>query len=196
MKIAIMSSKDVLEYLEASIACISEMKSMAGRIERIAKMLMDARKNGNTVYLIGNGGSGSTASHIACDMNKTSIIAGSPRFRAVSLVDNVPVILAWSNDVSYEDIFKEQLENFLQPSDIVIAVSGSGNSKNIIKAASFAKTKGAKIIGLTGFDGGKLKEYADECLIIPSNVMYRIEDMHLMINHILTSVFIRGHNYT
>ncbi|MGH9922375.1 MAG: D-sedoheptulose-7-phosphate isomerase [Nitrososphaerales archaeon] len=190
-----MSSKDVLEYMEASIACISEMKSMANRIERIAKMLMDARKNGNTIYLIGNGGSGSTASHIACDLNKTSIVAGSNRFRAVSLVDNMPVILAWSNDVSYEDIFKEQLENFLQPNDIVIAVSGSGNSKNIIKAVSFAKTKGAKIIGLTGFNGGKLKQHADECLIIPSNEMYRIEDMHLMINHILTSVFIRGHNY-
>lgn len=191
-----MSDNNIIEkYLEESINCLKHMKQMKLQIEKISQIIKNARDNKNKIFLIGNGGSASTASHFVCDLNKTSTMSNKERLRAISLVDNMSLVSAYSNDVSFTSIFLEQLKNFLSPRDIVIAISGSGNSKNIIDAVSYAKEHGAIIIGLTGFEGGALKSKCDECLIIPSNSMYRIEDMHLMLNHIFTSILREGTNY-
>jgi len=189
------SSQIIEEYIQQSILCLQDIKKMKDKIKKISEILINARERRQKVFLMGNGGSGSTASHFACDFNKTSTIPNKNRLRAISLVDNIPVILAYGNDVSYASIFVEQLKNLIEPNDIVIAISGSGNSKNVLNAISYAKEKGGIIIGLTGFEGGLLKSKCDECLVIPSNSMYRIEDMHLMINHILTSIFREGVGY-
>lgn len=182
-------------YIDESITCLQSLKKMTSQIENICQILARTRDSKRKVFLIGNGGSASTASHFICDLNKTSTMKEKNRLRAISLVDNIPIISAYGNDLSYDSIFVEQLKNLLEPRDVVIAISGSGNSKNIIEAVSYAKEKSAIVIGLTGFDGGKLKSKCDECLIIPSNLMYRIEDMHLMINHIITFVLREGTDY-
>ena len=193
--IFVASSKIIGDYIDESIKCLQNLKMMNSRIEKISQILIDARDSKRKVFLLGNGGSASTASHFICDLNKTSTMKDKNRTRAISLVDNVPIISAYGNDVSYDSIFIEQLKNLLEPQDVLIAISGSGNSKNVIEAVSYAKEKGATVVGLTGFDGGKLKSKCDECLVIPSNSMYRIEDMHLMINHIITSVLRKGTDY-
>ena len=191
-----MSDNNIIErYLDESINCLKHMKEMKLQIEKIGEIIKNARDNKNKIFLIGNGGSASTASHFVCDLNKTSTMSNKERLRAISLVDNMPLVSAYSNDISFNSIFLEQLKNFLSSGDIVIAISGSGNSKNIIEAVSYAKENGAIVIGLTGFEGGVLKSKCDECLVIPSNSMYRIEDMHLMLNHIFTSILREGTDY-
>lgn len=190
-----MSKKIIDNYIEESITCLQKFKKLIPRIEKICQILIDARDSKRKIFLIGNGGSASTASHFICDLNKTSTMKEKKRIKAISLVDNIPIISAYGNDTSYDLIFVEQLKNLLEPKDVVIAISGSGNSENVIKAVSYAKKEGAIIIGLTGFNGGKLKSKCDECFIVPSNSMYRIEDMHLIINHIVTSVLREGTDY-
>ena len=189
------TSKIIDEYLEQSISCIQKMKKSRQNIERLCQIIIRARENKKKIFLIGNGGSASTASHFVCDLNKTSVMANKNRIRSICLMDNISTISAYGNDFSYDLIFVEQLKNFFDPGDILIAISGSGKSKNIIKAISYAKKKNGLVIGLTGYDGGILKTKCDECLIIPSHSMYRIEDMHLMVNHILTSVLREGTEY-
>ena len=189
------SSKIISQYIEESIICLNKLKLLSNRIEKISSILIDARENGKNVFVCGNGGSGSTASHMYCDFNKTASMLGKKRMKAHSLVDNMPIILAIGNDQSYNDIFVEQLKNSMKSKDVLIAISGSGNSANVINAAKYAKKIKGIVIGFTGFKGGKLKSLCDDCIIIPSNSMYRIEDMHLMLNHILVSVFRNGKDY-
>ncbi len=157
---------------------------------RVGEVLLEARRRGAQVFTLGNGGSAANASHIACDLSKSCIRDDLPRFRVISLVDNVPLATAWANDTSYENIFAAQLENLLEPGDVVIAISGSGCSRNVLNAARLARERGAIVIGLTGFDGGLLKEIADPCIIVPSFCMEQIEDTHLIIGHML-SIFLR-----
>ncbi len=132
---------------------------------------------------MGNGGSGSTASHFVSDLLKTAITEGDKRFSAISLVDNVPVLLAWSNDISYEEIFIEQLKNHLSTGDIIIGFSGSGTSKNVEKAFKYAKKNGATCIGITGMNGGNFPKICDIFYVVPSDNMLTIESMHLLICH-------------
>ena len=131
----------VTEFLNEQSTCISNISKNVTEISNIIKILLSARNSNKTVYTLGNGGSGSTASHFVSDLLKTSITKNQKRFRAISLTDNISVILAWSNDVSYDDIFSEQLQNFVSKGDVVVAFSGSGKSKNILKALKFAKKK-------------------------------------------------------
>ena len=159
-------------------------------ILRAGQVLLEARRRGAQVFTLGNGGSAANASHIACDLSKSAIRADLPRFRVISLVDNVPLATAWANDTSYENVFAAQLENLLHPGDVVIALSGSGRSPNILKAARLARARGATVIGLTGMDGGFLREVADPCIIVPSDCMEQIEDAHLVIGHLL-SIYLR-----
>jgi len=159
-------------------------------IRRAGEILLEARRRGAQVFTLGNGGSAANASHIACDLSKSAIRDDLPRFRVISLVDNVPLATAWANDTSYENVFAAQLENLLQPGDVVIALSGRGRSPNILNAARLARERGAAVIGLTGFDGGLLREIADPCIIVPSDCMEQIEDTHLIIGHLL-SVYLR-----
>lgn len=153
-------------------------------INQIAEELLKANESGRMVYLFGNGGSASLASHFACDLGKgTAYCNGGRRFRVLALTDNIPTLTAWANDSSYEDIFSEQLRNFVQPHDVVFAISGSGNSKNVLNALCVAHSACATTIGVAGFEGGKMKSLCDICVVIPSDNMQIIEDLHLSVAH-------------
>ena len=156
-------------------------------IQRAGEILLQARRRGAQVFTLGNGGSAANASHLACDLSKSCIRDDLPRFRVISLVDNIPLATAWANDTSYENIFAAQLENLLQPGDVVLALSGSGRSPNVLAAARLARARQAAVIGLTGFDGGLLKELADPCIVVPSHCMEQVEDTHLIIGHLLST---------
>lgn len=153
----------------------------------IAEALLDAYKHDRSIFVFGNGGSASTASHMACDLGKGTVMPGRKRFRIICLSDNIPLMTAWANDTAYENIFSEQLENLVREGDVVVGISGSGNSPNVLKALELARKKKAKTVGLTGFKGGKMKALCDVCLIVPSDSMQRIEDVHLIIEHALYS---------
>lgn len=155
------------------------------RFEDIGKALLSAYDKGQQIFTMGNGGSGATASHFACDMNKGCCLELDKKFKVICLTDNIPTILAYANDLSYKDIFVEQLKNFLQAGDVVIGISGSGNSENVIRAVSYAKGKGAKTIGLSGFDGGKLAQIVDIPFVVSINDMQKVEDVHIIVVHML-----------
>lgn len=159
-------------------------------ILKITEILKAARDNGNQVFIFGNGGSASTASHFACDLNKGVSSNNNKRFKVICLNDNVPIMLAYSNDIGYDVVFSEQLKNQLQPNDVVIGISGSGNSKNIILAMDTAKQFGATTIGVTGFEGGKLKQIADYSFNANINDMQLSEDVHMIWVHIMMKCFI------
>ena len=171
--------KRILDAIEADLI---------NKIDKLASILRKARENKNTIFIMGNGGSAATASHFVGDLSKGTIVEGLPRFKAVALTDNIPNMLAWANDVGYEEIFVEQLENLMEPGDIVIGISVSGNSMNIIKAIEYANRNGGRTIGLSGCDGGRLLECAQENIHVPSSYIQRVEDIHLLIEHLLTSL--------
>jgi D-sedoheptulose 7-phosphate isomerase len=153
-------------------------------IDQIADTLVGAYDAGRTVFLCGNGGSAALASHFACDLGKgTAYCNGGKRFRALALTDNLPTLTAWANDSSYDDVFSEQLKNFVQPHDVAFAISGSGNSKNVLNALHVAREAGAATVGISGFEGGAMKSLCDLCVVVPSNDMQIIEDLHLSITH-------------
>ena len=152
-------------------------------IDRVTDALWNAYLEGKTVYVFGNGGSAGLASHCACDLGKGTVINGNRRCRVLALTDNVPLMTAWANDACYDDIFAEQLNPFIDKGDIALAISGSGNSPNVLKGLHVAREAGAFTIGLTGFQGGKMKPLCDLCVIIPSDNMQIIEDLHVSVNH-------------
>lgn len=149
--------------------------------------IMQAYHSDNQIFVIGNGGSASTASHLACDLGKGTAIESKRRFRVISLTDNIATMTAWSNDVSYEDVFVEQLKNLVKPEDVVIGISASGNSENVIRAMQHAAEAGCKTIGWTGFGGGRLAEICEINVIVDSHKYGPVEDIHLVLNHILHS---------
>lgn len=155
-------------------------------VERLIALLIDAAHTGKRVYLVGNGGSAATASHFACDLGKGTRSAAAPHFRVIALTDNVPLITAWANDVAYEDVFAEQLRNLCEPGDILIAISASGMSPNILRAADVARQAGASIVALTGA-GGLLGPSADLWISTPASCIEQIEDLHLIIQHLVCS---------
>ena len=183
-----MSEEKVQEYLEQQIQSIRDLKKTSTIFQEIFNILKNARDNEKQVFVMGNGGSASTASHFVADLLKTSITSENNIFKAMSLSDNIPVLLAWSNDESYENIFSNQLENFLQKNDVVIGISGSGNSKNVLNAIQFANKKQAITIGLSGKGGGKLSEIVKISLTIQSDDMLTIETMHLLVCHLITTM--------
>ncbi|HZP63017.1 MAG TPA: SIS domain-containing protein [Terriglobales bacterium] len=154
-------------------------------MDAVVETLIDAYRNERTIYLFGNGGSAALASHLACDLGKGTVNGSDRRFRALALTDNIPMMTAWANDSKYEDIFAEQLTNFVRPDDIAFAISGSGNSPNVLLALKVARAAGAVTVGLTGFEGGKMRALCDRCIIIPSDNMQLIEDLHLCVAHSL-----------
>lgn len=155
------------------------------KIEEIMEIIYRTYLNDHYIFLLGNGGSAATASHIACDLGKGTVLTGKKRVKVMSLTDNLPLITAWANDTQYENIFAEQLAHFITPGDLVIGISGSGKSKNVLNAIKLARDNKAVTVGLTGFDGGELKDLVDYCLIIPCNNMQQIEDCHLIITHLI-----------
>ena len=159
------------------------------RVDKIVQMIYKAYRANKYVFIMGNGGSASTASHFACDLGKGTICEGKPRFRVMSLNDNMPLITALSNDFGYERVFIEQLMNLVSPDDLVISITGSGNSPNILKAVEYAKKQGAKTIGLIGFGGGKLQEIVDEHITVSNTNYGQVEDIHLILAHALSQYF-------
>jgi len=159
------------------------------QINRVTDVLWNAYQNNRAVYLFGNGGSAALASHCACDFGKGTVVNGNPRFRVLALTDNVPLLTAWANDARYEDIFSEQLQSLLQRHDIAFAISGSGNSPNVLNALHAAREIGAFTIGLTGFQGGKMQSLCDLCVVVPSENMQVIEDVHLSVTHSIFTSF-------
>lgn len=158
------------------------------RFEELIQQLETAHHDGRQIFMMGNGGSGATASHIACDFNKGVSLGLEKRLRVMSLNDNVATMTAYANDVSYEDVFVEQLKNFLRRGDLVIGISGSGNSPNVLKAIEYANTAGAHTIGLTGFNGGKLAKLVRTSLNVPVNDMQKAEDVHMILFHVAMQV--------
>ena len=157
-------------------------------IERAIHELLRARDEGNFIYIMGNGGSATTATHFAGDFVKGLSYCREKRYKFICLNDNPAALLALANDVSYESAFYEQLRNFLASGDVVIGISGSGNSGNVIKAVEYAKAQGNTVIGLTGYDGGKLMPLSDIKLHIPVDNMQIVEDLHLVFDHLIMSI--------
>ena len=155
----------------------------ADRVEQIIATLRRAQAEGKRIFTCGNGGSSANASHFVNDMLKSTIQPGRPRLKLVCLSDNISTLTAYANDVSYDVIFAEPLASLAEPGDVLIALSGSGNSPNVLRAMDIAQEMGITRIALTGRDGGKLKDQSDICVIVPSDSMQVIEDAHLVILH-------------
>ena len=164
------------------------------RFEEIGRELLDAYHRERQVFIMGNGGSGSTASHFVCDINKGCCLELEKKFKVMCLNDNIPTILAYANDLSYDSIFVEPLKNFLRPGDLVIGISGSGNSKNVLNAMSFAREKGARTIGMSGFDGGKLAHMVDIPFVAAIHDMQKVEDVHMIVVHMLMQYLCKALN--
>jgi len=175
------------QYLRGIIDVLEQLP--VGVIDEVVDRLFQAYRQDCAVYLFGNGGSAALASHAACDLGKGTTSPGKKPFRVVSLTDNVSLITAWANDTSYENIFAAQLRPFIQAGDIAFAISGSGNSPNVLNALGVARDGGASTIGLTGFCGGKMKSLCDVCITVPSENMQHIEDSHLCIMHAVFLAF-------
>ena len=159
------------------------------KVQAAIDMIKDARDNNRQIFVFGNGGSASTASHFACDMVKGASWNREKRFRIMALTDQLPTITAYSNDVSYDVIFMEQLKNFARPDDVVMGISGSGNSPNVLRAVEYANSIGCKTIALTGRDGGKLAPLASLNIHVSNPHMGRIEDGHMMVCHMICYYF-------
>ena len=158
------------------------------RIHQVIDDLHQARLNHRQVFIMGNGGSASTASHFVCDLGKNTRKEGWPPFRVFGLSDNIALFSAYANDEGYENVFAQQLASYVQPDDIVIGISTSGNSTNVLNAIALAKARKAKTIGFTGFDGGLLGPMVDLNIHTPSNSIERVEDTHLILEHLICSV--------
>ena len=155
-------------------------------IERIVEVLWTAYLNDKQVFIMGNGGSASTASHFACDLSKGTIVENKKRLRVICLNDNMALVTAFSNDLGYADVFKEQLINLKNPDDVVIAITASGNSSNILRAIEYARENGAISVGFIGFDGGILNNMVDEKIVVDSENYGQIEDTHLVLGHMIS----------
>jgi D-sedoheptulose 7-phosphate isomerase len=156
----------------------------------VASIFLKTRSEGKTIFTIGNGGSGSTASHMVCDIIKGCSYNKDMRFKIICLNDNIPTLLAYSNDVSYEVVFLEQLKNLAEEGDVLLAISGSGNSKNIIRAVEYAKSIKMTVVGFTGYDGGRLKTLSDVTIDSSINDMQISEDIHSVAMHILYKLLV------
>ena len=158
-------------------------------INKALNLLLQAFEDGKTVYVFGNGGSSATASHFQNDFNKGVSEHTEKKFNLLCLNDNVATVMAVANDIGFDEVFRFQLQGHLKPGDIVMAISGSGNSKNVINAAEYAKSMGNQVIGLTGFNGGKLMQLSDVSLHAPIYSMQITEDIHMIFDHLMMSVF-------
>ena len=180
---------------------LTEFAQVAGRfsiddINKAIELLFQAWKNGNTIFIIGNGGSASTATHFASDLAKATAVKGKKGFKAISLTDNVPLLTALTNDEGFASIFIEQLKNLLDKDDVVVAISvhgGAGQDKagpwsqNLLAAIQYAKDNSARTIGMAGFDGGALKKMTDVCIVVPANSTAYVESWHAALEHLICS---------
>ena len=188
-----------LNFINSYFAELSDIINKISKedIDKSIQILDNARKEGKRVFVIGNGGSASTATHFACDLNKYTTVDNKKRFRAISLEDNIPLVTALVNDEGWDNVYSYQLENLMDDGDCIVAISvhgGSGKDKaalwsqNLLKAVRMVQLRGGKAIGLVGFDGGVLKEIADACIVVPINSTPQVEGFHLVLTHLICSI--------
>ena len=175
----------VTSYIEDLIELLRQVDP--SEVQALVDALVDAYRNGRFVFVIGNGGSAANASHLCEDLGKGTLsdFEGQKRLKIMSLTDNVPYIMAWANDEGYERVFVEQLKNLAEAGALLIAISGSGNSANVLRAVEYAKGHGMRTFALTGYDGGRLKQIADGSLHVRSNNMGAVEAVHAAVIHYL-----------
>lgn len=178
------------KYIEQEIETIKKMDINA--VNDALNLLEASIKSDATIYVFGNGGSAATASHFQNDFNKGVSEHIDKKFQFLCLNDNVATIMAIANDIGYEEVFRFQLIGKIKSNDIIIAISGSGNSPNVINAVEYGKKQGCKVVGLTGYSGGRLKELSDISLHVPINSMQITEDVHMIFNHLMMSVFYKS----
>ncbi len=181
--------ENVDKYLEKLSETINDIDE--GSLVKAIDALLEVRKNGGTVYIFGNGGSAATASHCVCDFNKGISLNLAEKFHFVCLSDNTATVTAIANDIGYDEIFRIQLKGVLKKNDLIFAISGSGNSKNVINAVEYAKEQDVKILSLTGYSGGELKKLSDYPIHADVNDMQIAEDVHMMVCHLMASVIAR-----
>lgn len=167
--------------LEQALPTISQV-----HLRKIFYLIEQVYRDNHRIFIMGNGGSAATASHFALDLTKNTIRPGAPRLKVISLTDHVPLITAWSNDTAYEHVFAEQLACMVEPDDVVIGISTSGNSPNVINALVLAKQLHASTIGLLGAKGGKIKDFVDVYILAPGQNIEQEEDLHLILTHVIT----------
>lgn len=179
--------KEINEYYDREKAAIDALDR--DELNAAMNALLEAYERGATVYVFGNGGSSATASHMVCDFNKGTCFELEKKFKFVCLNDNVPLMMAISNDYSFESIFEYQLKDRLTKDDLILAISGSGNSHNVVKAVEYAKKIGTKVIAMTGYSGGKIRKMADYFLHVPVEDMQITEDLHMGFDHMIMQIF-------
>lgn len=176
----------IREYIQLEKETLDKLDIEA--ISDAMNLIVETYKNKKNIYIFGNGGSSATASHYQNDFNKGISEYVENKFRFVCLNDNVATLMAIANDIGFDEVFRFQLKGKLEEGDIVIAISGSGNSKNVINAVEYAKEKGNKIIGMTGYDGGRLKELSDFSLHADVMSMQVAEDIHMIFDHMIMAI--------
>ena len=187
-----------VDFIKSYLKDLSEIVNKISKtdIDKSIRILDNARKEGRKIFIIGNGGSASTATHFACDLNKYTSVEGKKRFRAISLEDNVPLLTALVNDEGWNNVYSYQLENLMDDGDCMVAISvhgGTGKDKadlwsqNLLRAIKFVQSRRGKVIGLVGFDGGAIKEIADACIVVPVDSTPQVEGFHLVLTHLICS---------
>ena len=175
--------KQIQEYISTLQQTMEQLPRQF--IADVIAVLQRARLQDNQVFIMGNGGSASTASHFVCDLAKNTRREGLPHFRVIGLTDNMAIFSAYANDEGYENVFSKQLANLIRPDDIVIGISASGNSKNVLNAMEEAQKYNVTTIGFTGFDGGRLAQMVNINIHVKSNIIEHVEDIHLMLEHMI-----------
>ncbi len=176
--------KTINQYFRTLKAVINDFP--IDDLNEFLAVIEDAREREKTFFICGNGGSWATAAHMVCDFGKNTRMPEAKRMKVIGLGDNIPSLTAYANDEGYDRIFSEPLISMVNKGDVLIAISGSGNSPNVLRAVEAANRQGGTTLGLTGFKGGELKDHVDHCLVIPSDSMEMIEDFHMIVDHILT----------
>ena len=181
---------EIKNYIELEKEILDKLD--IDEINKAINLIVDTKDNDGNIYIFGNGGSSATASHIVNDFNKGISEYIDKKFNFICLTDNFSSVMAIANDIGFEEIFRFQLKNKLKENDILIGISGSGNSKNVLNAVEYGKEMGLKVIGFTGYDGGKLYELSDIHLHVPVNSMQITEDIHMVFDHLMMSILYKS----
>jgi D-sedoheptulose 7-phosphate isomerase len=173
---------------------LAEVQRLLGKcdsetLERVFGVLQQARRDGRRIFVAGNGGSAATANHFTCDLGKNTAHGESERFRIISLCDNIPYLTAYANDTGYSETFFEQAKNLMEPGDVLVVISVSGSSPNIVRVADYFKQRSGIVIAMTGPTGGDVKRYADYHLPVASDSYEQVEDLHVVFAHVIVAGF-------
>lgn len=177
---------EITAYFEKEKATLDAISK--DDLNTLMNLLMEAKDAGKTIFIMGNGGSAATASHYVCDFNKGISMGKDKMFKFICLNDNIPTMMAYANDLSYADVFVGPLKNFMQAGDIVIGISGSGNSENVVRAIQYANENGGVTVGLTGYSGGKVKQLSKYNVHVPIDDMQITEDLHMVLDHCMMKI--------